>query len=152
MASQDLHSNIKTQVAVHFGSYNTITPDPLVGVIIDTNPTGADETGYESLEFVWITGVILGALGSYKLAFTHGDTSDLSDGVTVPAEFLLGNTEKVFRIDENHKTNRVGYVGKKRYVRCDITVPEVGSELVTGVLAVLSNPRSAPRPPEYPIT
>lgn len=152
MSSQDLHSNIKTQVALHFVNQNPITTDPILGTIIDTCPTSENETGYESIEFIWVTGVVLGALGEFGISFKHGDQADLSDAEVVDSKWLIGNTAKTFKIDENHKTNRIGYVGKKRYIRCQIDVISVGSEAILGVVAVLSNPRNAPRPPEYPIT
>jgi len=147
MASQDLHSNIKTQVAVNIGTY--ITAGTTTGHIIDTNPITSTETGYESLEFIWITGTIVGALGTFKLHFIHGSESDLSDGVAVDPKWLIGNYGKVFGQDENHLTNRVGYVGKERYVRCDLEVLTEGSDGTMGVVAILGMPRNAPRPDEF---
>ena len=128
MASQDLHNNIDERVALATQLINTDTTT--AGVIIDT-------AGFESLEFLMQAGVV--TAGDVTLIMQDGDDSALSDVATVADAFRLGD---LVTLDATGIT-RVGYVGKKRYVRVSAVTDNSGN-LTVGAAAVLSNPHSAP--------
>lgn len=128
MASQDLHNNIDERVALAIQLINTDTTT--AGVIIDT-------AGYESLEFIMQAGVV--TAGDVTLIMQDGDDSGLSDVATVASDFRLGS---LVTLDATGIT-RVGYVGKKRYVRVS-AVSATSANLTVGASAILSNPHSAP--------
>lgn len=146
MASQDLHNNIYTKTALDFRTYDLF--EKVTGNTIDTNPNSSAETGYESIEFILAIGSITG-YGAIQVEFEHGDAANMSDAEIVDSNWILGNTAKTFNQNEIDSTSRYGYVGKKRYVRCNLHVPS-GDIAIMGVIAVLSNPRHAARPDEFP--
>ena len=125
---RDLHNNMDERVALATQLINTDTTT--AGVIIDT-------AGYESLEFIMQAGVV--TAGDVTLIMQDGDDSGLSDVATVASDFVLGS---LVTLDATGIT-RVGYVGKKRYVRVS-AVSDTSANLTVGVVAVLSNPHSAP--------
>lgn len=129
MSSQDLHNQVDERVALNIQTINTDTTTD--GVIIDTQ-------GYESLEFILQAGVITAGVVSPVL--NDGDDSGLSDAAAVAAAFRLG---ALTVLDTSNTTVRVGYVGKKRYVRLS-ALSATSANLLAGAVAVLSNPRSAP--------
>ena len=125
---RDLHNNMDERVALAIQLINTDTTT--AGVIIDT-------AGYESLEFIMQAGVV--TAGDVTLIMQDGDDSGLSDAATVASDSRLGS---LVTLDATGIT-RVGYVGKKRYVRIS-AVSDNSANLTVGVAAVLSNPHSAP--------
>jgi len=128
MASQDLHNNIDERVALATQLINTDTTT--AGVIIDT-------AGYESLEFIMQAGVV--TAGDITGVMQDGDDSGLSDAATVASDFRLGS---LVTLDATGVT-RVGYIGKKRYVRLN-GLSANSANLTAGIIAILSNPHSAP--------
>lgn len=125
---RDLHNNMDERVALATQLINTDTTT--AGVIIDT-------AGYESLELIMQAGVV--TAGDVTLIMQDGDDSGLSDAATVASDSRLGS---LVTLDATGIT-RVGYVGKKRYVRIS-AVSDNSANLTVGVAAVLSNPHSAP--------
>lgn len=135
MASYDLHNQIKTSVAL---DYQTIASDTTTaGNIIDTQ-------FYESVEFILVSATITD--GDYAPLIEEGDASNLSDAATVTADYLLGTTAQgsFTEDDDDNETRRIGYVGKKRYVRLSIVSTNFsasGGSLTA--IAVLNAPRHA---------
>ena len=125
---RDLHNNMDERVALATQLINTDTTT--AGVIIDT-------AGYESLEFITQAGVV--TAGDITGVMQDGDDSGLSDAATVASDFTLGS---LVTLDATGVT-RVGYVGKKRYVRLN-GLSANSANLTVGIIAVLSNPHSAP--------
>jgi len=102
-----------------------INPD----ATIESGVTIVDTQGYESLTF------ILPVQDTTALSLEHGDDSALADAVAVPADFVLGETAYTAA-----GTGKVGYVGKKRYVRITVTDAPADDTIV----AVLGTPHEAP--------
>ena len=129
----DLHSKIKTLIALAVGNITTDTTT--VGAIIDTQ-------GFESLEFSIQSGTITD--GTYTLVLEEGDDSGLSDAAVVPAANILGVLTG-FVLTDDDATKRVGSIGKKRYQRLSI----LSAGTTTGgtnftAQAILSNPLRGP--------
>lgn len=129
MSSQDLHNQIDERVA-----------KPTVAVVADTAIAGniIDTAGFESLEFVVQAGIV--TAGDVTPSMFDGDDAALSDAATVASDFRLGS---LVTLDATDDITRFGYVGKKRYVRVTLTGAN-SADLTAGVIAILSNPRSAP--------
>ncbi|MFL7901568.1 hypothetical protein ACJ41P_10575 [Azospirillum argentinense] len=137
MASRDLHNTI--HVARGISPAAAVTDNTaFVSQIIDTK-------GYESAEFVILTGSLADADATFTVLVEDGDASNLSDAAAVADTFLLG-TEALagFAFGDDDEVRKIGYVGGKRYVRVTVTpANNSGNAFVAGVW-VLGNPRTAP--------
>ena len=117
----------------------SITSDgDTAGIIIDTKD-------FESITFSMMVHSI-GGTGDHTLALEDGDDSGLSDAANVlvadDPKTLVGTLKT---LDTALDINRVGYIGKKRFVRAKIVTANASSLTgVSGVVAVLSNPKSGP--------
>ncbi len=129
MSSQDLHNQIDERVAK--ATVAVVADTAIAGNIIDTK-------GYESIEFVVQAGIV--SAGDVTPSLFDGDDSGLSDVAAVSAANTLG---ALVTLDTTDDITRFGYVGKKRYVRVTLTGAN-SANLTAGVIAILSNPRSAP--------
>ena len=129
MSSQDLHNQIDERVAK--ATIAVVADTAIAGNIIDTK-------GYESIEFVVQAGIV--SAGDVTPSLFDGDDSGLSDVAAVSAANTLG---ALVTLDTTDDITRFGYVGKKRYVRVTLTGAN-SANLTAGVIAILSNPRSAP--------
>ena len=129
MSSQDLHNQIDERVAK--ATVAVVADTAIAGNIIDTK-------GYESLEFVLQAGIV--SAGDVTPSLFDGDDSGLSDVAAVSAANTLG---ALVTLDATDGITRFGYVGKKRYVRVTLTGAN-SANLTAGVIAILSNPRTAP--------
>lgn len=132
MASQDLHNVIFDVVALESTLITTVTP--VMGFAIDTKD-------YEAVEIV--TTMSLATDGQYQTSIFESD-----DDITytqVSAEDLIGITPVLFA--PGFASSRIGYKGKKRYVKANIvavTPPTIGATL--SATAILGHPRTAPTP------
>lgn len=137
MASRDLHNSIDVKRGISPAAATTDNT-AWVSQICDT-------AGYESVEFLIITGALADADATFTVLFEDGDESNLSDSAAVDDKFLLG-TEALagFTYADDNECRKIGYVGSKRYVRVTITpANNSGNAFVAGVW-VLGHPRHAP--------
>lgn len=140
MATKDIHNNL------HF--VPLITPvaartddTAIVSAIIDTK-------GYESAEFVLVTGANTDVNATFAVLVEDGDNSGLSDNVAVADAQLLGTEAgAAFTFADDGECRKIGYLGNKRYVRVTVTPSgnDSGNIFIAGV-AVLGNSRNAPTP------
>lgn len=79
-------------------------------LVVTSGTTIINTDDFEALTFIFQT------QDTTSIAFVHGDDSALSDGVAVPAQFIVGETAFTAA-----GAAAVGYVGKKRYVKATIT-------------------------------
>lgn len=128
----DLHNEATSRLGRTFAAITTNTNTD--GAIIDT-------AHYESLEFYLASGTITD--GVYTAQLFHGNDPALSDGVQLTGEEVLGSAVFSLAADSN-KTRRIGYVGKKRYVRLRIVSTGVTTGGTVGAIAVLGTPHHAP--------
>jgi hypothetical protein len=125
-AMHELHSNIKYSVALA----------PLATAIADTSAQTTviiDMQGYESLEFIVITGILADVDATFAVTMTHGDAVDsvtapttITDSGAVPAECILGSLSAAsFDFSADAAVRSVGYTphkgAGKRWVRLTIT-------------------------------
>ena len=130
---RDLHSNVKSLVALSSAAINTNTTT--VGEIIDS-------LGFESLEFIIQAGTITD--GVYALLLEEGDDAALADAAAVSADETLGVLTGFVAADDD-STKRVGSIGKKRYQRLSIVTTGVTTGVSPmGAVAVLGHPKTAP--------
>lgn len=133
MASVDMHNQVNIVNA--FDTVDIASPDTVVGNIIDMK-------GYESLEIVIQGGVI--ATSSYVPEIYDGDDAALADAALVADQFLLGTeAEASFAATDSYTVRRIGYSGKKRYVRLTIVATGAGTGVISAV-GVQSAPLHAP--------
>lgn len=130
---RDLHNNVSGAIAL--AVQNITTNTTTAGAIIDS-------LGFESLEFFITSGTITD--GAYALLLQESDDSGMAGATTVSAENTLGSVTGFVAADDN-VVKRVGYIGKKRYVRLSI----VSTGVTTGgtnftATAVKGHPLHAP--------
>lgn len=102
-----------------------------VGDIIDTQ-------GYESLLFSIQSGVL--TTGTWTPKIEDGDDSALSDAADVDSDFLIGTiAAATFAATDDGTIKKIGYVGKKRYVRLTLTGASTPDGLI-GAQAILGYP------------
>ncbi len=130
---RDLHDNIDDLVALD--SQDISTDTTTAGNIIDTQ-------GYESLEYLIISGAI--ADGVFTTLLEEGDDSGLSDAAVVSSDERLGSLPVFTDAADSDKIKRVGVIGKKRYQRLSLVSTSVtgANILVAGV--ILGHPKHAP--------
>lgn len=123
MSSRDLHSKIVVATAFNTQTIGSVTTT--TGVIIDTDD-------YLGLEFVMLSGTITN--GTFTVKLEDGDDSGLSDAADVDSDFLLGALPDISGSGESNRIRRVGYVGKKRYIRLSI----VSTGTVDGIISAIA--------------
>ena len=116
--AHDIHHDCNVSLALNGQAISTDTTT--AGNIIDTK-------GYEALEFLLATKTITD--GNYTAKIEHGDNSALSDAAVVASTDLLGALPAFADDTDDNAVARVGYIGKKRYVRLSI----VSDTTTTGV-------------------
>ncbi|MGR3179841.1 MAG: hypothetical protein ACUZ8E_17515 [Candidatus Anammoxibacter sp.] len=127
----DLHNKVKVLNALD--SQTIATDTTTNGEIIDT-------AAFHALEFILKSGAV--ADGDFTVALQHGDDSGLSDAATVAAADLLGSI--VFLAADDDAAKRIGYIGKKRFVRMTIVSDNTSSGGVFSGVALQGNPLHAP--------
>lgn len=133
---RDLHNSIKASPALNPAAISSNTA---------TNGAIIDLAGYESLEFVIVSGTLTD--GTYTPSIIVGDASDLSDGAAATGSDLLGTIAgATFAATDDNKAKKIGYVGNKRYARLTITTTGVTTGGTVGAVAIQGSPRSAPAP------
>ena len=130
----DLHTKIKL---VH-----AIAP---AAIAADTNGASIDTKDFESLEFAFHVGTAMVG-GGFTVKLQESDTGAFggeqndvatTDLLSAALDVAIGDANKVFRI---------GYIGKKRYVRPVLTETGTITGGVIGCMAILSHPKVGPVP------
>jgi len=125
-----------TEIAVPAQS---ITADGSIeGIIIDMKL-------FESITFSLMVHSI-GGTGDHTLSLEDGDDPALSDAAPVlvadDPKTLIGTFKT---LDTALQINRVGYIGKKRFVRASIDTANASSLTgISGVIAILANAQNGP--------
>jgi hypothetical protein len=111
----------------------------------DTTTAGAiiDMQGYEALEFFIQSGTI--TTGVFTPLLEESDSSTMAGSNVVSTDYTLGliadATFTVAAADDN-AVKRIGYVGKKRYVRLSMVTTSTGNGAI-GAVAVKGHLKSA---------
>jgi hypothetical protein len=106
---------------------NHIHPAVALAPVVATDNTAlvstiADVAGFDALTLVIATGTLADTDATFAVLIEHADLSNMSGGVAVPDEDLVG-TEALagFTFAADGATRKIGYRGAKRYVRATIT-------------------------------
>jgi hypothetical protein len=114
MPTRDLHNHIHIVRGLS-PQKQTNADTAFVSEIVDT-------AGYESVEWVTLTGALTDAGVTFVVLMEDGDQSNLSDNAAVADTFLLGTeTTATFTEADDNEVRKLGYIGSKRYVRVTIT-------------------------------
>lgn len=135
---RDLHNNIHPLAGIVPVAART-DDTAIVSTIVDTQ-------GYNSCEFVIITGANTDADATFTVLVQDGDASNLSDAAAVSDDELLG-TEALasFAFGDDNETRKIGYVGGKRYVRVTVTPSGNGAgNIFLAGIWLLGHPSVAP--------
>ena len=127
----ELHHDTEQRTGLDITAISTDTTT--AGEIIDT-------AGFEALEFYLISGTVTD--GAYAVSLQHGDDASLSDAAAVSADETLGNAD--FAAADDDAAKRIGYIGKRRYVRLSIVSTSTSTGGTIGAVAVLGTPHHAP--------
>lgn len=130
MSEKDLHSNIDERNALD--AAEVTGNGTVVGNIIDT-------LGYEGLEFITQLGTV--TTGDFTLLIEESDASNLAGSNVVAAEHRLGSLTVM---DTSDQVARIGYIGKKRYVRLSVVGADTSITDSLSAIAILSHPKRAP--------
>lgn len=128
----DQHNNVNAAVALDITAIGSNTTT--VGNIIDT-------LGYESIEFVALSGTLTD--GAYAFKIEDGDDSALADAADVDSALILGDLTG-FAATDDDAVKRVGTIAKKRYVRLSIVSTGVTTGGTIGAVAVQGHPKRGP--------
>ncbi len=129
----DLHNNVFGVVAL---VNSEITSDTTtLGAIIDT-------AAFEGLEFLLQSGTITD--GTYAISLQDGEESNLSDAAAVDSELVLGSEDAAFVAADDDTVKRIGYIGKKRFVRLSIVSASTTTGGEFSSVALLASPHHAP--------
>lgn len=113
-------------------------------ITTDTTTVGntVDRAGFTALEFVFLTKTLTD--GDYAIDLYDDDASGMGTEVIVSAAEMLGDINFSDDTDDN-AVARVGYIGKKRYVRAKVvsTNTTTGLDIMSGV-ALLANAAHQP--------
>jgi hypothetical protein len=131
MAQVDISSRAVVASALNITAISSDTTT--VGNIIDMQDQ-------QSLEFVLFSGTI--TTGVFTPKIEEGDNSSLTDAAVVSSDYLIGTladaTFTVAAADDN-ACKKIGYVGKKRYVRLSVVTTSTGVGTI-GAVAIKQNP------------
>lgn len=134
MADFDLFHLVEVRPGLNITAISTNTTTN--GAIIDTQ-------SYYAVMWSIQSGTLTD--GTYTVQIRQGDESDLSDGTLTSADFLLGTiADASFAATDDNETKKIGYIGKKRYVRLEIVSASISSGGTLTSVAMLGYPRHAP--------
>lgn len=135
----DLHNEVEVRRCIS-AVRQTNSDSAIVGQIIDLQ-------GASGVEFLITYGNLTDANATIAVLLEDGEASNLSDAAAVADEFLLG-TEALAgaaAATDDNKVAKLGYIGRKRYVRMTITPTGNDSGNVdVGAVVLLSKTRKLP--------
>lgn len=134
----ELHNNLKFSRAISPAAANT-GDTPWVSEILDT-------ANFQDNELLIQIGELADANATFAVLIEEGNVSTLSDNAAVADADLLG-TEALagFRYDDDNETRKIGYVGKKRYIRATITPSGNSGNAFVSATWVQGGARKAPQ-------
>ena len=139
MNTSDLHNNCKAARAL----------SPAAAAITDNTAQVSqiiDRAGFGGVEFFIATGTLADADATFTVLVEDGEDSGLTDNAGVADAYLIG-TEALasFTFSDDNVVKKIGYFGKKRYVRLTITPANNTGNAPLCVIAVKVNPRIGPQ-------
>lgn len=137
MAIRDLHNNIAPKRGISPVAAAQTDNTAIVSQVADT-------LGYESVEFVVLTGSLADADATFTVLVEESDSSGSGYTAVADSDLLGLETQASFTFADDDKVFKIGYVGVKRYVRVTITpANNTGNACIAGVW-LLSHPALKP--------
>jgi hypothetical protein len=130
---QDTHNTFKKVVA--------LTPRAAIATDTTTVGTAIDLQGYESCEFVILSGVLTD--GTYTPLIEESDDNS-SYSAVADADLLSTEAAEAFAATDDAEAHSIGYVGHKRYVRLSIVSAGTTSGGFLAAMAYLGHARHNP--------
>lgn len=110
----DLHNDVKYSRAISPAAAVTDNT-AYVSQILDT-------ANFQDNELILQVGALADADATFTVLMEEGDQSNLSDNSAVADADLLGTEAGAsFQFDDDNETRKIGYIGKKRYIRATVT-------------------------------
>jgi hypothetical protein len=107
--------------------------------------TIADLSGYEGCMLLINLGALADADATFTVLMEDGDAANLSDAATVAATYLTGSVANAnFTFAADNALRKIGYVGRKRYLRATITPANNTGNAFIAATWVLGYPRNRP--------
>lgn len=134
---RDLKNNIAT----------VLLKEPVDAVHTTVASSILDTAGFEGIEIDAIIGALTGVDGSNHVTpvLQDSDTVVGTDFASVAADFMQGAFSKVDATTKDSVIQRVGYIGKKRYVRVNFVYAGTAiSAGIIGCVGILGRPETAP--------
>lgn len=134
---QSLYQNIQTRRAL----------SPVAAVVDNTAFVSQiiDMQSYASMMFVLLIGAIADLDATFTVLLEEGDNSALSDAAAVADSDMVGTeATATFLFSGDDTTEKLEYVGAKRYVRLTITPAANSGNIFLAAVALMGNPRHAP--------
>ncbi len=139
MARRDAHSNIKVKRALSPVAAAPTGNTALVTEILDTSL-------FFGNELVIALGSIADVDATFVVLMEEGDNSALSDAAAVADSDLLGTEAgAAYLFSDDDKTVKIGYRGRKQYIRCTITPSANTGNHCIAALWIQSSPRTQPQ-------
>lgn len=106
-----------------------------------------DRSGYESLTYVFATGIEADADATFAVTMQHADLDDHSDAVAVASTDLVGTLALAgFTFADDGEARKVGYVGGKKWNRITVTPTNNAGNAFLAALAILGDAALEPTP------
>lgn len=106
----------------------------------------ADTLNGDSLVFAWIYGSIADADVTFTVLVEEGDNSALSDAAAVADADLIGTEIGAAPLfSDDNKVFKIGYKGKKRYVRCTLTPANNTGNIFVASIIIQGHHRTLPQ-------
>ena len=125
---------------------NHIKPVPAIAPVVVADNTAQvsaiiDRLGFDALTFVVQTGTLADADATFAITMHEGDDASLSDASAVAATDLVGTLSAAnFTFAADGKCFKVGYIGRKRYVRLTVTPTNNAGNAPLSACAILGLP------------
>lgn len=133
----ELHNNIKVSRAISPAAAITDNT-PWVSQILDT-------ANFHHNELLLALGSLADADATFTLLMENGEQANLSDAAAIPDDELLGTESQAsFTFGDDDETRKIGYIGKKRYIRATVTPANNSGNAFLSGLWLQSEPRKAP--------
>jgi len=141
---EDLHNSIKVTNVLAPAATASTNNTAQVSNVIDTD-------GFESLEFVILTGTLADADATFTVLVEEGNTgtpgsTTLSDAGAVADADLLGTESGAgFDFSFDGKASKIGYIGTKRYVRLTVTPANNTGNFPVAIAAIQGHAKTLPQ-------
>lgn len=133
----DLHSNIKVSRAIAPAAAVTDNT-PFVSAILDC-------ANFDTNELVLQAGSLADADATFTTLLEESDASDMSGATAVADADLIGTeADASFTFADDNVTRKLGYKGKKRYIRATVTPANNSGNAFMAGIWVQANARKAP--------